>query len=161
MRQTRPRAEAASERTNAKISDHRPSLRSPAVAWFCAASLAGNLAAIDKHARVSGRQARDDEAGVCSVGPGLNAGDDALDPAPARGAVVELHVAAHLARLWGGDEARQRAGFQALDMPTQGRGRRNPEDEVDPVGATPVEDLRATIMAVSAQQDLRRRPVGA
>src|SRR3954451_13965974 len=57
-----------------------------------------------EHARVSGRQDRDDEAGVWSVGPGLNAGDDALDPSAARGAVVELHVAAHLARLWGGDE---------------------------------------------------------
>src|SRR4051812_3844145 len=66
---------------------------------------------------VSGRQARDDEAGVCSVGAGLNAGDDALDPAPAGGAVVELRITAHLARMWGGDEARQRARFQALDMP--------------------------------------------
>src|SRR3954447_18073975 len=47
MRQTRPRAEATSDRTTAKISDHRSSLRSPAVAWFCAASLAGNLATID------------------------------------------------------------------------------------------------------------------
>src|SRR3954451_24980021 len=70
-----------------------------------------------EHASVSGRQARDDEAGVCSVGPGLDARDDALDPAPAGGAVVELRITAHLARLWGGDEARQRAGFQALDMP--------------------------------------------
>src|SRR4051794_39230154 len=66
---------------------------------------------------VSGRQVRDDEAGVCSVGAGLDARDDALDPAPAGGAVVELRITAHLARLWGGDEARQRAGFQALDMP--------------------------------------------
>src|SRR4051812_7764678 len=70
-----------------------------------------------EHAGVSGPQARDDEAGVCSVGPGLNASDDALDPAPAGGAVIKLRVTAHLARLWGGDEARQRAGFQALDMP--------------------------------------------
>src|SRR3954465_8917742 len=70
-----------------------------------------------KDTRVSGRQARDDEAGVCSIGPSLNAGDDALDPAPAGGAVVELRGTAHPARLWGGDEARQRAGFQALDMP--------------------------------------------
>src|SRR3954452_161956 len=92
---------------------------------------------------VSGRQARDDEAGVCSVGAGLNARDDALNPAPARGAVVELRVTARLARVRGGDIARHRAGFQALDMPAQGRGRRNPEDEVDPVGATPVDDLRA------------------
>src|SRR4051795_8120955 len=58
-----------------------------------------------KDTRVSGRQARDDEAGVCSVGPGLDARDDALNPAPAGGAVVELRVAAHLARLWGGGEA--------------------------------------------------------
>jgi len=61
----------------------------------------------------------------------------------------------------GGGVARHRAGLQALDMPAQGRGRRDPEDEVDPVGATPGEDLRATIMAVSAQQDLRLRPGGA
>src|SRR3954469_9267697 len=54
-----------------------------------------------------------------------------------------------------------RFSFQALDMPAQGRGRRNAEDEVDPVGATPVEDLRAARVAVGAQQDLRRRPVGA
>src|SRR3954469_17653438 len=96
-----------------------------------------------KDTRVACGQARDDEAGVCSVGPGLNARDDALDPAPAGGAVVELRVAAHLARLWGSGVARQRAGFQALDMPAQGRGWRDAEDEVDPVGATPVEDLRA------------------
>src|SRR3954449_10871897 len=86
--------------------------------------------------------------------------DDALNPAPAGGAVVELRVTARLARLWGGDIARQRAGFQALDMPPQGRGRRNAEDEVNPVGATPVEDLRAAIVAVGAQQDRRCRPVG-
>ena len=47
MWQIRPQAEATFERTNAKISEHRLSLLSPAVAWFCAASLAGNLAAID------------------------------------------------------------------------------------------------------------------
>src|SRR4051794_31435138 len=70
-----------------------------------------------EHARVSGPQACDDEAGVCSVGAGLNARDDALDPAPAGGAVVELRITAHLARLWGGGVARHRAGFQALDMP--------------------------------------------
>src|SRR4051794_13171370 len=70
-----------------------------------------------KHTRGACGQARDDEAGVCSVGAGLDARDDALDPAPAGSAVVELRITAHLARLWGGDEARQRAGFQALDMP--------------------------------------------
>src|SRR3954470_6874184 len=114
-----------------------------------------------EHARASGRQARDDEAGVCPLGPSLNPGDDVLDPAPARGAVVELRVTAHLACLRGGGVARHRARLQRLDMPAQGRGRGDAEDEVDPVGATPVEDLRAAIVAVSAQQDLRRRPVGA
>jgi len=48
MGQIRPQAEATFERTTAKISDHRLSLLSPAVAWFRAASLAGNLAAIDR-----------------------------------------------------------------------------------------------------------------
>jgi hypothetical protein len=53
MGQIRPQAEATFERTNAKISDHRLSLLSPAVAWFRAASLAGNLAAIDMTARIA------------------------------------------------------------------------------------------------------------
>src|SRR5215210_1852875 len=65
-----------------------------------------------EHTRVSGWQARDDEAGVGPLGPGLDAGDDALNPAPAGGAVVELRVTAHLARMWGGGVARHRAGFQ-------------------------------------------------
>src|SRR3954466_10885913 len=43
-----------------------------------------------EHARASGGQARDDEAGVCSSGAGLDARDDPLDPVPARGGVVEL-----------------------------------------------------------------------
>src|SRR4051794_28814391 len=78
-------------------------------------------------AGVSGPQARDDEAGVYSVGAGLNARDDPLDPAPARGAVVELRVTAHLACLRGGGVARHRARLQRLDMPAQGRGRGDAE----------------------------------
>ena len=39
----------------------------------------------------------DDEAGIGSLGPGLDAGDDALDPAPALGGVVELCKAAPFA----------------------------------------------------------------
>jgi hypothetical protein len=53
MGQIRPQAEATFERTNAKISDHRLSLLSPAVAWFRAASLAGNRAAIDSPGQLS------------------------------------------------------------------------------------------------------------
>ena len=61
MWQIRPQAEATFERTNAKISEHRLSLLSPAVAWFCAASLAGNLAAIDT--RYAGLTGAPDESG--------------------------------------------------------------------------------------------------
>src|SRR3954469_5823108 len=59
-----------------------------------------------KHTSVSGRQARDDEAGVCPVGTGLDASDDPLDPAPARSAVVKLREAAYVACLRGGGVAR-------------------------------------------------------
>jgi hypothetical protein len=45
-------------------------------------------------------------------------------------------------------------------MTAQSRGRRDAEDEVEAIGAAPVDDLRAAIMAVGAQQDLRRRPAG-
>src|SRR6266511_1359314 len=40
----------------------------------------------------------DDEAGIGAVGTGLDAGDDAADPAPAAGGVMELLEAADLAR---------------------------------------------------------------
>src|SRR3954453_3816756 len=49
-----------------------------------------------KHTSGSGGRAPDDEAGVCSVGASLDASDDALNPAPARGAVVKLRITAHL-----------------------------------------------------------------
>ena len=45
-------------------------------------------------------------------------------------------------------------------MPAQGGRRGNTQNEVDPVGATPIDDLRAAIRAVSPDQDLRHRPVG-
>ena len=43
----------------------------------------------------------------------------------------------------------------------QCRGRRDAEDVIEPVGATPVENLGTAIMTVGAQQDLGLRPVGA
>jgi len=53
------------------------------------------------------------------------------------------------------------ADFDASDDPLdaaptlrQRRGRRDAEDIVEAVGATPIENLGATIMAVGAQQDL-------
>src|SRR6202795_562324 len=46
-------------------------------------------------------------------------------------------------------------------MPAQGRSRRDAEDEVEALGATPVENLGTTIMAVAAQQNFGLWPVGA
>src|ERR1044072_8179604 len=58
---------------------------------LCFATSAINL--FVEHTSVSGRQARDDEAGVCPLGTRLDAGDDPLDPAPARSTVVKLRKA--------------------------------------------------------------------
>ena len=46
------------------------------------------------------------------------------------------------------------AGFESLDTTTQRRGPRDAEDVVDAVGATPIENLGAAIMAVGAQEHL-------
>jgi hypothetical protein len=46
-------------------------------------------------------------------------------------------------------------------MPAQGRCRRAAEEEIEPVGATEVENLGREIMAVAAHQDLGPEPVGA
>ena len=46
-------------------------------------------------------------------------------------------------------------------MAAQCRGRRDAEDVIEAVGATPVENLGTAIMTVGAQQDLGLRPVGA
>ena len=90
----------------------------------------------------------------------LDAGDDALNPAPTGGAVAELLEAPDLARLHRGFEARRRAGLQVGDVLAQGRGGRQAEDEVDIVGAAPVNDQRAAVVAVGPDQDAGVRPVG-
>ena len=58
----------------------------------------------------------DDEPGIGSLGPGLDAGDDALDPAPALRGIVELHEAPHLAAGGRRLEARGSALLQRRDM---------------------------------------------
>src|SRR5437764_14682096 len=58
----------------------------------------------------------DDEAGVGSLGPDLDAGDDTLDPAPAFGGIVELYEAAQLAAGRRRLEAFGRALLQGRDM---------------------------------------------
>ena len=56
-------------------------------------------------------------------------------------------------------EARLGVRLQARDVPAQGRGRRQAEDEVDAVGAAPVNDQRTAIVAVGPDQDAGVRPV--
>ena len=114
-----------------------------------------------EHAGVALLEIRDDEPRVWSFRANLDAGDDTLDAAPARGAVVKLLEAARLALLWCGRKARLRAGLETFDVALQCRGRRDAEDVIDPVGATPVENLGAAIMTIGAQQYLGLRPVGA
>src|SRR5436305_8608242 len=103
----------------------------------------------------------DDETRVGSVLADLDAGDDALDAAPTRGAIVKFLEAADFAVSWRGLEARLRAGFEDFNVSAQCRGRRNTEDVIEAIGSTPVENLGAAIMAVGPQQDLGAGPVGA
>src|SRR5271166_7188005 len=106
-------------------------------------------------ARVAGGQIGDDKACIGSVGAGLDAGDDALDAAPALRAVEELFEASNLAVFRRRLEHRRRFGLEGQDMRSQRRGRRHAEDEVETVGAAEVDRLRRAIMAVAAQQGFR------
>src|SRR5512144_1732874 len=77
----------------------------------------------------------DDEAGIGAVGTGLDAGDDAADPAPATGGVMELLEAADLAGGRRGLETAGGAFLEAADVALQGAGRREDEDRhLRPVG---------------------------
>src|SRR5471032_243219 len=114
-----------------------------------------------ERARIALLEIGDDEACVGAFGANFDAGDDPLDAAPARGSVVELAEAARLALFRRGLVARFHAGFEVADVAAQGRGRRDAEDIIEPVGATKVENLGRAIMTVAAQHYLRLRPVGA
>src|SRR5690242_5235783 len=58
----------------------------------------------------------DDEPGIGSLNPGLDAGDDTLHPAPALGGIVELRETPHLAALGRRAEACGGALLQRCDM---------------------------------------------
>src|ERR1700681_1584143 len=91
-----------------------------------------------ENASVADFQIGDDEACV-GFGANLDAGDDALNAAPTRGAIVKLLEAAHFSIFWRGLEAGLSAGFDRFDMGAQRRGRGDAKDVIDAVGATPVE----------------------
>src|SRR5260370_7049187 len=111
------------------------------------------------HAGVALLEIGDDEACVGPFRASLDAGDDALDAAPARGSVVELAEAARLALFRRGLVARFHAGFEVPDVAAQGRGRRDAEDIIEPVRATKVENLGRAIMTVAAHHYLGLHPV--
>lgn len=108
---------------------------------------------------LAARKVGDDEPSVGSLVASLHPCDDALDTAPARGAINEFLEAPHLAVSVRGLEARFGGGFQSLDVPAQGRGRGDAENEVDAVRPAPVDDGGTTIVAVAADQDRGARPV--
>jgi len=107
----------------------------------------------------------DDEACVSALRADFDAGDDALGSAPTGGSVEELLEAPDFARACLGlldrrREARRRAGLDGRHMPAQGGSWRNAENKVDAIGAAPVDDQRAAVVAVAPDQDPRLRPVG-
>src|SRR5580692_6569853 len=96
-------------------------------------------------------QAGDDEPGIGSLEPGLDAGDDALDPAPALRGIVELPEAPHLAAPGRRLEARSGAVLQRCDMAGERRVWSEANDPIHSVRPAPVEHFRAGVMAVGAQ----------
>src|SRR6201997_5118075 len=96
----------------------------------------------------------DDKADVGARGPRFDAGDDALDPAPAPGGIVELHEAAPLAAARRQLEAFGRAFLQRHDVPAKSPIGGQATEPIDAVCPAPVEPFRGRIMTVGAQQDL-------
>src|ERR1039457_6069813 len=70
------------------------------------------VAILIERARIAPLEVGDDEACIWSVHPSLDAGDDALDATPARGAVEKLRETADFAVLGRRLEARLRLGFE-------------------------------------------------
>src|SRR5262252_4190685 len=81
----------------------------------------------------------DNKAGVSALGPRFDAGDDALDPAPAPGGIVELDEAAQLAAGRCQLKALSRAFLQCHDMAGESHIGGQTKDPIDPVRPTPVE----------------------
>src|SRR4249919_2261975 len=113
-----------------------------------------------QRAAVAVAEVGDDEAAFGAVAAGLDSGDDAADPAPGLGGVMEFLEAADLASARRGLEARRDAFLQAGDMPAERAVGGEAEDVVETVRLAPIEDLRAGVMAVGAKEDLHLRPVG-
>jgi hypothetical protein len=103
---------------------------------------AGAVEPLVKVLGAAGFEVGDDEAGIGSFGPGLDAGDDALDPAPAFGGIEELHKAAPLTAGRRRLEAFASALLQRHDMAGERHIGGQAEDPIDPVCPAPVEYFR-------------------
>src|ERR1700687_3592340 len=86
-------------------------------------------------ARRTGIEVGGDEACVHTVGSSFDAGDDAFDAIPTRGAVVEILEPPELVGTSRGGEARRRALLQCVDMAAQRGCRGDAEGVIDSVGA--------------------------
>src|SRR5689334_14678687 len=112
-------------------------------------------------------QTGDDEPGIGSLEPGLDAGDDALDPAPALGGIVELPEAPHLAAPGRRLEARGGALLQRCDMTAECGVGGQAEDPIHPVLPAPSRTLpgkhngcrHAAGSRPLANQSLSRSPI--
>src|SRR5690242_12718569 len=80
---------------------------------------------------------------------------------PALGGIVELHKAPQLAAIGHRLEALGGGFLQCLDMAPQRHIRGEAQHPIHLVLAAPIEDFRAGVMAVRAQQDLDLGPMGA
>ena len=121
---------------------------------------AGGIELLIKPAPPASAQAGDDEAGVQTLRPDLDPGNDPLGPVPTPGGVMEFLEAPDLGGPGVGGEPGGDAGLQAENVTSQRASRREAEHIVQAGGPAPVQDLGAAVMAIGAQQDLDPRPVG-
>ena len=112
-------------------------------------------------AAVAVAEVGDDEAAVDAVAAGLDAGDDAADPAPGLGGVEEFLEAADLAFARIGLEARRGAFLETGDMPPDRAVGGEAEHVVEAVRLAPVHDVRAGVMAVGTNEDRDLGPMAA
>jgi hypothetical protein len=102
----------------------------------------------------------DDEAAVGTLGPRLDARDDAALDIPAFGCVTEIAVAADLLR-FARDAAQGGVLGKRTNLAQQHWIAGKAEDVADAVALAPSHRLWPAVMAVAAHHDLDRRPAGA
>jgi hypothetical protein len=96
-------------------------------------------------------QVGDDKAGIGTLGAGLDPRDDALDPTPAAGGIVECAKRRTLPRA-GNAVKRSAVVFSSVSTWRRSAAlRASPQHPIDPVLAAPVEDLRAGVVRIGTQ----------